>query len=58
MLMRTLLPYALTFAAGAMIFALVEKLIPEFQSSEKTDVATLDAIGGFAVMLLLGEARG
>lgn len=52
-IMRPLLPYALAFAAGAMIFVVVEELIPESQSSEQTDVATLGAIAGFAVMMLL-----
>lgn len=58
LLMRPLLPYALAFAAGAMIFVVVEELIPESQSSEQNDVATLGAIGGFAVMMLLDVALG
>ncbi|HOW97530.1 MAG TPA: ZIP family metal transporter [Kiritimatiellia bacterium] len=58
LMMRPLLPYALAFAAGAMIFVVVEELIPESQSSEKTDVATLGAIAGFAVMMLLDVALG
>ena len=44
---RPLLPYALAFAAGAMIFVVVEEVIPESQRGENTDVATLAAIAGF-----------
>ncbi|MBU1692699.1 MAG: ZIP family metal transporter [Verrucomicrobia bacterium] len=58
LIMRPLLPYALAFAAGAMIFVVVEELIPESQSSEKTDVATLGAIVGFAIMMVLDVALG
>jgi len=58
LLMRPLLPYALAFAAGAMIFVVVEELIPESQSSEENDVATLGAIGGFALMMFLDVALG
>ena len=48
-----LLPYALAFAAGAMIFVVVEEVIPETQQDKYTDVATLGLIGGFIVMMLL-----
>lgn len=58
LLMRPLLPYALSFAAGAMIFVVVEQLIPESQRGENTDVATVGAMGGFAVMMLLDVALG
>jgi ZIP family zinc transporter len=48
-----ILPYALSFAAGAMIFVVVEELIPESQRNGNTDVATMGAITGFATMMLL-----
>ncbi|MEW6117600.1 MAG: ZIP family metal transporter [Nitrospirota bacterium] len=50
---KPLLPYALSFAAGAMIFVTVEELIPESQRGGNTDLATLGAILGFAVMMIL-----
>ncbi len=56
--MRWLLPYALAFAAGAMIFVVVEELIPESQSNKNTDLPTLAAMLGFAVMMLLDVALG
>jgi ZIP family zinc transporter len=55
---RPLLPYALAFAAGAMIFVVVEEVIPESQSAGNTDVATLSAIVGFAVMMTLDVMLG
>ena len=55
---RGLLPYALSFAAGAMIFVVVEETIPESQAGGHTDLATLGAIGGFAVMMVLDVALG
>jgi zinc transporter, ZIP family len=55
---RPLLPYALAFAAGAMIFVVVEELIPESQRHGNTDLATMSAMGGFAVMMLLDVALG
>ncbi len=57
-LMRPILPYALSFAAGAMIFVVVEELIPESQLDRKTDVATAGAMLGFAVMMALDVALG
>lgn len=48
-----LLPYALAFAAGAMIFVVVEEVIPETQRDKFTDHATLGFIGGFLVMMIL-----
>lgn len=57
-IMRPLLPYALSFAAGAMIFVVIEEVIPESQRSGNTDLATLATIGGFAVMMLLDVALG
>jgi zinc transporter, ZIP family len=53
-----LLPYALAFAAGAMIFVVVEEVIPETQQDKHTDIATLGLIGGFIVMMTLDVALG
>jgi len=53
-----LLPYALAFAAGAMIFVVVEEVIPETQQDKNTDIATLGFIGGFIVMMSLDVALG
>jgi ZIP family zinc transporter len=58
MLMRPILPYALAFAAGAMIFVVIEELIPESRTSGNTDIATLGAMLGFAVMMTLDVALG
>ncbi len=57
-LMRPILPYALSFAAGAMIFVVVEDLIPESQLEKNTDIATMGAMVGFAVMMTLDVALG
>jgi ZIP family zinc transporter len=57
-MMRPILPYALAFAAGAMIYVVVEELIPESQLEKNTDVATLGAMCGFAVMMTLDVALG
>lgn len=57
-LMRPILPYTLAFAAGAMIFVVVEDAIPESQHSGNTDLATLGAMTGFAVMMTLDVALG
>ncbi len=59
--MRPILPYALAFAAGAMIYVVIEELIPESQREEggsKTDIATIGAMIGFAVMMVLDVALG
>jgi ZIP family zinc transporter len=53
-----ILPYALAFAAGAMIFVVVEEVIPETQQDKNTDIATLGFIGGFIVMMCLDVALG
>ncbi|MBK8138726.1 MAG: ZIP family metal transporter [Chloroflexi bacterium] len=58
LVIQPLLPYALSFAAGAMIFVVVEEVIPESQSGKHTDMATLGAMVGFAVMMLLDVALG
>jgi ZIP family zinc transporter len=55
---RAILPYALAFAAGAMIFVVVEDLIPESQGHGNTDIATMGAMLGFAVMMVLDVAFG
>jgi ZIP family zinc transporter len=55
---QTLLPYALAFAAGAMIFVVVEDLIPESQLRKNTDIATMGAMLGFALMMTLDVALG
>jgi len=56
---RPVLPYALAFAAGAMIYVVVEELIPEAQrSGESQDLATVGAMAGFAVMMTLDVALG
>lgn len=56
--MQPLLPYALSFAAGAMIFVVVEELIPESQQSGNTDLATMATLFGFSVMMVLDVALG
>ena len=56
--MRPLLPYALSFAAGAMIYVVVEELIPEAQQSRDSDNATIGAMIGFAVMMTMDVALG
>jgi ZIP family zinc transporter len=58
LLMRPILPYALAFAAGAMIFVVIEELIPESQLEKNTDVATLSAMLGFVIMMILDVALG
>ncbi len=55
---QPILPYALSFAAGAMIFVVVEELIPESQRWGNTDLATAGAMFGFAIMMLLDVAFG
>lgn len=56
--MTTILPYALAFAAGAMIFVVVEELIPESQINGNSDNATLGLMVGFTVMMILDVALG
>ena len=53
-----ILPYALSFAAGAMIFVVVEELIPESQTGNETDLSTIGAMLGFATMMLLDVSLG
>jgi len=58
MSMTAILPYALAFAAGAMIFVVAEELIPEAQRKGNVDLATMGVIVGFAVMMTLDVALG
>jgi ZIP family zinc transporter len=53
-----ILPYALAFAAGAMIFVVVEEVVPESQAGGNADLATLAFLGGFAVMMGLDVGLG
>lgn len=53
-----ILPYALAFAAGAMIFVVVEEVIPETQRDKYTDIATLGFVGGFIIMMTLDVGLG
>jgi len=57
-MMRPILPYALAFAAGAMIFVVVEEAIPEASAAGNTHIATLGAMIGFAVMMSLDVGLG
>ena len=57
--MQPILPYALAFAAGAMIYVVIEELIPEAQREEggsKTDIATIGCMIGFTIMMVLDVA--
>jgi ZIP family zinc transporter len=58
LVMRPLLPYALAFAAGAMIYVVVEEVIPESQQHGNNDLATLGLMVGFTVMMILDVALG
>ena len=55
---RLLLPYMLAFAAGAMIYVVVEELIPESQTNKRKDVMALFTLIGFSVMMVLDVALG
>jgi ZIP family zinc transporter len=52
------LPYALSFAAGAMIFVVVEDVIPESHRQGNVDLATAGVMVGFAAMMVLDVALG
>lgn len=58
LMVQPLLPYALSFAAGAMIYVVIEELIPESQLHGNTDLATLGTMVGFSVMMILDVALG
>jgi ZIP family zinc transporter len=53
-----ILPYALSFAAGAMVYVVVEELIPESHREGNVDLATVSLLVGFAVMMVLDVALG
>lgn len=55
---RFLLPFLLAFAAGAMIYVVVEELIPESQTNEKKDLMALFTLIGFSIMMILDIALG
>ncbi|MBN2144404.1 MAG: ZIP family metal transporter [Candidatus Aureabacteria bacterium] len=55
---KPLLPYAMAFAAGAMLFVVVEEVIPESQRNNNTDLATGGAMLGFLIMMILDVALG
>lgn len=50
---KPLLPYAMAFAAGAMIFVVIEEIIPESQYAGNSDIASMGAMAGFVGMMLL-----
>ena len=56
--MQPLLPYALAFAAGAMIFVVVEAIVPDSQGEKDTDIATVGTMLGFTLMMILDVALG
>lgn len=58
LLVKPLLPYPLSFAAGAMIFVVVEELIPESQRGNETDLSTIGVMLGFAAMMFLDVTLG
>jgi ZIP family zinc transporter len=55
---RPIIPFALAFAAGAMIFVVIEELVPESQTQGHSHAATMGAVLGFAVMMTLDVALG
>lgn len=57
-LVEPLLPYALSFAAGAMIFVVVEEVIPSSQEEGNSDLASMSLMGGFTIMMILDVALG
>ncbi len=56
--MRSMLPFLLSFAAGAMIYVVVEELIPESQTNKKKDLMALFTLIGFSIMMILDIALG
>ena len=58
LLAKPILPYALSFAAGAMIFVVVEELVPSSHRNGNEDLATMSALLGFSVMMVLDVALG
>ena len=53
-----ILPYLLAFAAGAMIYVVVEELVPEAHSGEYSDIGTIGAAIGFVLMMVMDVALG
>jgi len=58
LMIKPILPYALAFAAGAMIYVVVEELIPESQQHGNADIATMGTMIGFSIMMILDVALG
>lgn len=58
LVMQPLLPYALSFAAGAMIFVVVEEVVPSSHENGNKDLATISLMLGFVVMMILDVALG
>ena len=57
-LVTPVLPYILAFAAGAMIYVVVEELIPEAQEGEHSNIGTIGVAIGFVLMMILDVALG
>ena len=55
---KTILPYLLSFAAGAMIYVVVEELIPEAEAGKHSNIATIGTAIGFVIMMILDVALG
>ena len=55
---RLLLPFLLAFAAGAMIYVVIEELIPESQTNKRKDLMALFSLIGFSIMMILDVALG
>ena len=53
-----ILPYFLSFAAGAMVYVVVEELIPEAQNGEHSNIGTIGVAIGFVIMMVLDVALG
>jgi ZIP family zinc transporter len=53
-----ILPYMLTFAAGAMLYVVVEELIPEMAEGEHSHIGTISFAAGFSLMIVLDTALG
>jgi ZIP family zinc transporter len=58
LVMRPFLPYALAFAAGTMLYVVIEELIPEAQRGTSSDLSTIGALLGFVLMMVLDVAFG
>ena len=55
---EAILPYALSFAAGAMVYVVIEEVVPETQRDKYTDFATLGFVIGFITMMILDVSLG